>query len=132
MKLKLAALVFIALAHAYIFGVVWAVVGVRAGFFVLGSTHSFFASVAASTLVTSLAVTSPLAFATGRIVGKPLLLYVSLAFVLAWAALHAWYVQSPLLANKAVLFPLIAELIAIACLSQLFSVIGTRARSVRA
>lgn len=133
MKLiKPASVIFIALAHAYIFGVVWAVIGVRAGFFVLGSTNSFFASVAASTFVTSFVVTAPLAFAVGRIVGKPLLLCITLSFVLAWAALHAWSVRPQLLANKAILASLVAELVVIACLSHVFSVLGTRARSTRA
>jgi hypothetical protein len=130
--IKPAAIIFIALAHAYIFGAVWAVVGVRAGFFVLGSTNLFFASVAASTFGTSLVVTSPLAFAAGRIAGKPLLLCITPSFVLAWAALRAWYVRPILLANKAILIPLVTELVVIACLSLVFSTLGTRARSARA
>lgn len=133
MKLiKPATITFIALAYACIFGVVWAVVGGRAGFLVLGITSSFFSSVTASTLVTSLIATSPLAFVAGRVGGKQFLVYTTLSFVLAWVALNIVYVRVPLLANKAVLTPLVAEMVAITCLSYAFSALGNRTNSASA
>jgi hypothetical protein len=126
--IKPTAVIFIALVHAYVFGVVWAAVGSRAGFFVLGGTNSSLSSVVASTFATSLLATAPLAFAAGRIGGEPLLVYIGLSFVLAWSALNIWYVRAPLLSSKAVLVPLAVELMVIACFSYAFSSLGSRTR----
>lgn len=124
---KSAAILFIAFVHAYIFGVVWAAVGSRAGSFVLGNTNSFLSSEVASALTTSLLVTAPLALAAGSIGSKPRLAYISLCFVLVWAGLNIWFIPAPLFSRE-VLFPLSADLVAIACLTCVFSTLGFRTR----
>lgn len=83
-------------------------------------------------MVTSVVATSPLAFAAGRVGGKQLLVYATLSFVLARAALNTVFVRLPLLATKAAFIPLVAELVVITCLSCVFSVLGTRIHSAHA
>jgi hypothetical protein len=130
---KSAAIMLLALVHAFVFGVVCASIGARFGFYNLASAGSFIRSALPSASIASLVVTAPLAFAAGRIGGRPFLLYSSLAFILAWVTLAILDYRLVFLLSEYFLIPPAVALIAIACSGYVFFTLGSRARhSVRA